>query len=367
MFPPVDDRVLDNNPDFARLYKTLTTSILTPDGTSRRSKESKENEAIRQVQSRRLPSTSQAHASLLTCACPLQQADQHRMRAANQHLLARAIAAASPADQPRAPGTRAPSDSYTARDSKLADSSLLDLLLVLPPLLHTPSSVSPDVAALLLTSAPLSDMPVLAPPLAALVSANLHAAALALTQLTHPLSSPSTVQRHIPALEHDYTSLRDQLAAAHTHLLAGRLRAVSALTQLLHMHAEMRARLVRCLEVKHGPVAQSLELRAAEVALLAQRAEAEAAQTLVGLHAQVYSPEVVSALRTYGAHLRDAKIRGAERVRNLQRELKEYGVDADDGGGSAKEKTMREMAKAHEEIGRQVDEVTLDLKRLHTQ
>lgn len=50
MFPPVDDHVLENNPDFARLYKTLITSILNPDGSSRRSKETKENEAVQKVQ-----------------------------------------------------------------------------------------------------------------------------------------------------------------------------------------------------------------------------------------------------------------------------------------------------------------------------
>ncbi len=369
MFPSVDDHVLENNPDFARLYKTLTTSILNPDGTSRRSKEAKENEAIRKVQ---LPYNAPAQNTMLaplTDFSDKQQADQHRLRAIKQHLLQQAIATASPADQPRrAPGSRAPSGSYTSRDSTHADhsESLLDLLLILPPLLDGTSSIPPDSAALLLSSKPLSDLTTLAPALAGLVSTNLHASALDLTRLTHPSSNPSSLQRHIPALENDYASLRDQLGAARARLLTARLRTVSALTQLLHMYAEILARLVRSLEAKHGPVAQSLELRAAEVALLAQKTESEAAQTLVGLQEEVYSPEVVSALRTYGAHLRDAKMRGAERVRNLQRELKEYGVDADDGGGSAKEKMMREMAKAHEEIGRQVDEVTLDLERLHT-
>lgn len=49
MFPPIDDHVLENNPDFAKLYKTLTTSVLNPDGTSKRSKDAKENASIRQV------------------------------------------------------------------------------------------------------------------------------------------------------------------------------------------------------------------------------------------------------------------------------------------------------------------------------
>ncbi|OAQ97862.1 hypothetical protein LLEC1_00023 [Akanthomyces lecanii] len=316
MLPPVDDHVLENNPDFARLYKILTTTVLDSNGTPRRTKESKENESIKK------------------------QGNQHRLIAARQHLLEQAIATVSPDEQARqAQGSRAPSGSYASRDSIHAEHS---------------------------ESLPLSDLATLAPSLAQLVSTNLHASALDLTRLSHPSSNPASVQRHIPALENDYASLRDQLEAARARLLTNRLRAASALTQLLHMYAEILARLVRRLEAKHGPVAQSLELRAAEVALLAQKTESEAAQTLVGLQDEVYSPEVVSALRTYGAHLRDAKMRGAERVRNMQRELKEYGIDADDGGSSAKEKMMRDMAKAHEEIGRQVDEVTLDLERLQT-
>lgn len=117
------------------------------------------------------------------------------------------------------------------------------------------------------------------------------------------------------------------------------------------------------MEAKHGPVADSLDLRAQEITLKAQRAEAEAGSSLETLHKEMFSPEAVSALANYGAHLRDAKIRGAERVRNLQRELDDYGV----GGRGDKEMVMREMAKAHEEIGRQVDEVTRDLKRLQTE
>ncbi|CAI4219703.1 unnamed protein product [Parascedosporium putredinis] len=35
MFPPIEASVLENNPEFAKLYATLTTSILNPDGTTK--------------------------------------------------------------------------------------------------------------------------------------------------------------------------------------------------------------------------------------------------------------------------------------------------------------------------------------------
>jgi hypothetical protein len=35
MFPPIEDAILQNNPKFAALHKTLTTRILNPDGSSK--------------------------------------------------------------------------------------------------------------------------------------------------------------------------------------------------------------------------------------------------------------------------------------------------------------------------------------------
>lgn len=49
MFPPIDDAVLENNPDFANLYKTLTTVILNPNGSTKEDAGAKEREAVREV------------------------------------------------------------------------------------------------------------------------------------------------------------------------------------------------------------------------------------------------------------------------------------------------------------------------------
>ena len=55
MLPPVDDAVLQNNPDFAALYKTLTTAILNPDGSTKNDPAAKERNAVREV---RIPVTA---------------------------------------------------------------------------------------------------------------------------------------------------------------------------------------------------------------------------------------------------------------------------------------------------------------------
>ena len=49
MFPPIDDVVLENNPDFANLYKTLTTVILNPNGSTKDDVSAKERETVREV------------------------------------------------------------------------------------------------------------------------------------------------------------------------------------------------------------------------------------------------------------------------------------------------------------------------------
>lgn len=49
MFPPVEDSVLQNNPDFANLYKKLTNVVLNPDGSTQNDPRAKERASVREV------------------------------------------------------------------------------------------------------------------------------------------------------------------------------------------------------------------------------------------------------------------------------------------------------------------------------
>lgn len=51
MLPPVEDSVLQDNPQFAALYGTLTSAILNPDGTTNdgQSRGATERDAVRKV------------------------------------------------------------------------------------------------------------------------------------------------------------------------------------------------------------------------------------------------------------------------------------------------------------------------------
>lgn len=240
--------------------------------------------------------------------------------------------------------------------------SLASLLLILPSLVDSDRPVEPDVAALVLSSPPFSEFESLLPELGALISASLHASALSLARITHPSTNSSYLHRHIPSLPADHEALRDRLSEVQLDLMSSRLRALNLLTELLSSYTQSLTLLIRSLESKHGVAARSLELRALDISLEAQRTELDAKNASNSVSKDMYSPEAVAALRHYLSHLKDAQVRAAERVRGLQAELAEYGVGVDQDGG--KEKVMKEMARVYREMESQMEDVKRDLDRL---
>jgi hypothetical protein len=246
---------------------------------------------------------------------------------------------------------------------------LIDLLLLLPPLLAGGTELSPESTTLLLSSPPLSDLPTHLQQLATLVSSTLHHSAVHLARIANPSTNPSYVHRSIPAIPTHAASLAAAAADRKVELTRARLTAATELTALLQEQTTVLAQLLRALEAKHGPIARSLEFRASEAALTAQRQEAEAEAALWLARRDTYTPEAARALANYASHLRDAKGRLHEAIHTLRDELEAYGVDAGDGetegrGHGGKEKVMREMARVYRDMGRQVDEVRGDLERL---
>jgi hypothetical protein len=259
---------------------------------------------------------------------------------------------------------------------------LLDLLLLLPPLLTaSPTDLSPESMAILLSSPPLSDFPSHVPQLAALASNTLHASAVHLARIANPSTNPSYVHRSIPSLPTHAASLSTAITNRKSELTRARLAAASELATLLHNQTTVLSQLLRALEAKHGPVARSLEFRATEAALTAQRQQAEAESALWLARRETYTPQAAQALRNYASHLRDARGRLNEAVHALRGTLEAYGVTVSDGdgngdddwkreqgggarGGKDKEKVMREMARVYRDMGRQVEEVREDLERL---
>ncbi|RGP68184.1 hypothetical protein FLONG3_8259 [Fusarium longipes] len=292
---------------------------------------------------------------------------------AKQHLLTCAISTATPSSTPpatrassrlRAPQSQLAGDARSQQQQPSLPEPLLDLLIVLPPLLDANNPpLSQDTLQLLFSHPPLSELETLLPTLASIIASNLRTWALGLARIAHPSTNPSFLHRHIASLPATLSSWQSNLAVAEAELSSHRLRSLAALTSLLQAATNALSLLVRALEVKHGVVARSLELRAAEVSLHARRYDADAAIAAASVRRAVYTPEAITALKNYGAHLRDAKMRSEERIRGLIAELGEYGVGVD--GAESKEKKMREMSRVYREMTRQMDDVRRDLDRLN--
>ncbi|KAL3960456.1 hypothetical protein ACCO45_005573 [Purpureocillium lilacinum] len=121
MLPPLDDQVLRDNPEFARLYSTLTNVVLNLDGTTKHDQEEKKRTAVRK------------------------ELDEYRLADVKQRLLTHAIATASPPES-RASVARSitePGQRLREGVSAVAEvpELLLDLLLVLPQLLEAEKSL----------------------------------------------------------------------------------------------------------------------------------------------------------------------------------------------------------------------------------
>ncbi|KAL8380816.1 hypothetical protein RB595_005215 [Gaeumannomyces hyphopodioides] len=376
MLPPIDDAVLQSNPEFATLYNTLTTAVLNDDGSTINDPSSKERDAIRE------------------------KLKKHRLKAAKHHLLLDALSTVSPPppaepkpqlQQPKRTATSTasalPSSNQSTTSTDQLPQPLIDLLLLLPPLLSASATdpdrqppLDPATLDLLLTSPPLSDLPALLPRLWPLLSAFLQTSALSLARHAHPSTNPSYLHRHLPTLGPSIASSTAALSASGRDLTRARLDAAAAVADLQARRAEALGALARALEARHGAPARSVELRAAEVALRARHDEAAAEAALWAARADVYAPDASAALAAYAAHLRDSRVRLAEGCRSRLAELAEYGVvvpeEGDEGGGgggggggdeqnvSAKERTMREMARVFGEMERETEDIQRDLDRL---
>jgi hypothetical protein len=244
--------------------------------------------------------------------------------------------------------------------------ALLDLLIILPPFLDAVDTLPHDSIALLLSSPPLSDFESLLPDLADLISANLHASAIGLARLVHPAMNPSYLHRHVASLPKDFSNLNASLSTAEEALKTARIRTITSLTKLLQVFSECLTCLVRSLEAKHGVIARSLELRASDISLEAQRAEKQAEQAMWKFRKDVYTPESISALQHYATHLKDANARVTEKVRSLQADLEAHEEDSQDESVDSQEEegASRDGSGAYKDVGQRVEDAKRDMDRL---
>ncbi|KAK6844733.1 hypothetical protein PG995_014843 [Apiospora arundinis] len=390
MLPPVDESVLTDNPDFDKLYKSLSQDILHPDGSTKNDAAAKERDAVRQ------------------------ELKAYRLRATRQHLLKQAIAHATP--QTTAPSTSSQPASGIAGRKGIPQNqrtrSYLARTTSRPTISHGQATAAPAgaprpapappglprespaaTATPILAAAPPGHPPLLPlphpPPQAdPLLSKHLTTQSVALTRVLHPTTNASFLHRHTAHLPATTSALVGKLTATRLELTQSRLRTTTTLLNHLDQHARALAILVRALEAKHGPAAHSTALRSQLACLEAALWASSLRLLLAETKGRVYPPGSGGALRNYRRHLRDQQMRLEDASRVRERELEDYGVNVRSGAGggsdsgsvqgqtgiesdsedekemSAKERRMREMARIWREMEGRLAEIQADLDRL---
>ncbi|KAI2626881.1 hypothetical protein GGS21DRAFT_529623 [Xylaria nigripes] len=371
MLPPIDDNVLQNNPRFEKLYNTLTTSVLNSDGSTRADPFADQRDTVRQ------------------------ELKAYRLKAARVHLLRIAISTAvSDQTQPTKKDEQQPRGKQHGRsrphsqpqtqasETPQLPPDLVQLLFLIPSFLNNASTLPPSSVALLLSSHPFTDLPTLFPQLLDLVSARLTVQAKTLARVLSPTTNPSYIHRTIPTLPAITNTLVSDLDQSKIQLSRARLAVTATLAHYQQEHTEALTLLLHALEAKHGQVAKSSELRAAEACTEAQTWATAAEALLWETRQLAYPSEARAALAHYRQHLRDAGRRLEDGALVREVELADYGVALDTGvpqssrdvrshrrgrsraADEHKERTLREMARVWREMETRLQEIQGDLHRL---
>ncbi|KAI1761604.1 hypothetical protein GGR53DRAFT_21867 [Hypoxylon sp. FL1150] len=372
MLPPIDEAVLQTNPDFERLYKTVTSSLLNADGSTKsHDPVAKKREAVRdELKSYRLKAAKQnlIRGAIASAASSDPDPDPNHVatRQTEQHQH-------QPQSQAQAHRRTRSQPQIRIQRQRLSTSApppeIIDLLLLLPPFLSNAATMPPASLALLLSRPPFSDLQSLFPTLTTALSTTLSHQANALARVLNPNTNPSYIHRSIPLLPGTTHSLQTSITNSTALLSRSRQLAAHALLTHLTDHTQALVQLLRVLESKHGPAARSAALRAEEAGLEAQTWGVAAEALLWDARRTVYPAEARRALGNYKRHLGDARMRVADAVRVREAELGDYGVGVGVGetGGAeeaSKERTMREMARVWREMEERLEEVRADLDRL---
>ncbi|KAI9739489.1 MAG: hypothetical protein M1818_005177 [Claussenomyces sp. TS43310] len=341
MLPLVDDEILQDNPRFAALHKTLTTSALNADGSTRDHPTQKEREARAEV------------------------LQTHRFRAA-KHTILRTALSSLPLATPHADTSSATNETPQPElGPDLIELAILLTLTLQAASGHQRAAASPSPSqTLLLEWALLRErLPAHLAQLGALVSAQLGAQALPLARILAPSTNASYLHRQILEMPRRVAALQARRAEREAALQTARLALVP---RVQHLWARYRLAMILCIQILertvHGQVARSAKVRSELLALEVRTKAAEASILLPRVRDALYTPEVRGALRVYAEHLRDGRARLNQREKEARRELERYGVGRDDNRN--KDKIMHEVARVYGEMGREVEGVREDLERL---
>ncbi|KAJ9292060.1 hypothetical protein DTO021C3_500 [Paecilomyces variotii] len=357
MIPPCDPAILENNPQFKKLYQHLTTELLNPDGSTRANdahpaRKAVQNE-LRELQIRNAKRQIKKRA-LERVALDLRSVLPDELR---DLIAIIALYLQSPM----------PSEEFT-RDIRDGE----DMLSLLSPDFETFHYNAESIARAL----------------SKLFSSNLDTLR-AIAEAGAEASQQAPIPSHIPSLANQsrlrarprqssarmtpQVTVSSQVSARMAalralqlaELPAARRKMAATAAAVFAVRGEIMERTVELLErTKHGALARASKSKAEHLATVAEAVEGKVRVMKLETLSAIYTPDALAALTNYRDHLRDSRRRLEEKEKSLIKELESY-----EGTGSAQENnagvgTMAEIARRYGALLKEMEAVKMEVKRL---
>ncbi|KAF7720030.1 Uncharacterized protein PECH_008097 [Penicillium ucsense] len=391
MIPPCDPCILDQNPQFKRVYENITKNLLNSDGSSCARTVDPARKAIddelKQYHLQRAKDQIKKNAvQQLAFAKQSELSDECRDTLALISLyLENASAVANPCETARngesQPQPQAQLQSQAPDDSlALLKPTITSFYTSIPSLIQPFSTLlSESVSTLRILSATSSKQDTTA------------STATSSTRQPDPESSaPDHNQFRTRARARDHR-VRSSLAPLPkvsvqlgqrvealrqrqiSDLPAARRELAVAAAKVMSMRAAVLERMVVILErAKHGTLARGVKARAENLATVARATEGKIELTKLETASTIHTPETVAALRRYQEHLLEIRLQLDERRVVAIEELKKYGFDesledknqpeSDMRGGS--KQTWEELAVRYGRLLKQIDSANKEIVSL---
>ncbi|KAE8374770.1 hypothetical protein BDV26DRAFT_269383 [Aspergillus bertholletiae] len=351
MLPPCDPAILENNPQFKRLYQNLTTNLLNPDASTR------------------------ANDALPARKAALEELKSYRARYMKKQIkrqILRQLAFDSDSDLP---------DDY--RDTVAIISLYLDSSNQLD--LEGDDRDGADALSLLAPDIDkfYSDLPALIKPFSNAISSSLgnlrlivnveDASNLPPAELARPRTRVRQSMMRPPAslspqLEDRLLKLRQKQLS---ELPAARTRMAATAGEVLATRAAVLECTVVLLErAKHGALARATKAKAEHLATVARSVEGKLSVTKLDISAAIHTPGTIAALRRYHQHLQDTLERLEGMKVSALEELQPYEVNDsranDKAGIRGRSATgpMRDITRQYGDLIGEIEEVRSEIERL---
>ncbi|KAJ5320845.1 hypothetical protein N7476_003847 [Penicillium atrosanguineum] len=374
MIPPCDPSILENNPQFNRLYENLTTNLLNPDGSTRAHSADPTREAvaedlkqcqIRSTKKRIKERTLKQLASAADSSLPNECHDNLAIITLYLETPRSAIDPESP--QNTEEPTKDNAASLLAPDIEIFYSHIPSLILpfsnILSTAIHELRSLSTTNAEESPDTEPLQEKP-------QNISAHYRSTSNHYARARARDRRVRTSMAPVPPLasqlsDRVQTLRRVQIA----DLPAARRKMAATAAELLAVQTQVLERVVVLLErVKYGVFARATKAKAEHLATVAQGVEGKLEVTKLEIAATLYTPETLAALSRYQQHIRESKNRLEERRELAMEELSRYGdVQASETTGldrSGPGGTMSEIARRYGSLAKEVETVRMEIARL---